>query len=219
MIKKLLIQVFEKAEEQTGNKTPNGQASHLAHVISEEYDTSITQRSMMRYYDNESTPKVELLNALSKYLGYKNYEDYVTKHDSLEKGNRKTFIKVILIVLGLASLIIITSVGFHKKSQNCMMWSEDHYKKVDCGKSGKSLILLDQNLLENFKKVQLDTSMTFFERGKTKYWYDKTNGKIEFFNMDGFHPVNEKKLKPITQTIVRKYIYNEKLKTIQNKSF
>jgi len=32
---------------------------------------------MMRYYDGDSTPKSDLLNALAKYLKYDNYEDFV----------------------------------------------------------------------------------------------------------------------------------------------
>jgi len=90
-----------------------------------------------------------------------------------------------------------------------MQWSKDHYEKIDCGQTKHPNIVLNNDLLENSRKVKLDTTMTFFKNGEALFWYDKTKGVIEFFNSPGIHPKHKTQLSPITQTIVRKYIYKE----------
>ena len=91
MIEKLIAMAFEKAKLQTGNDSINGRAEYLAYVMTEDYDTAITGKSMTRYYQGKSSPKLKLRNALANYLGYNTYEDFVL--DNLPEEEREVINK------------------------------------------------------------------------------------------------------------------------------
>ncbi|WP_074406097.1 hypothetical protein [Aquimarina megaterium] len=116
--------------------------------------------------------------------------------------------KIVITISFISSFAVILYFVIDWQQKGCMTWSEDHYELVECGKTSSLDIALNKDLLENFRKIELDTTMTFFKDGKALFWYDKTVG-IEFFTMPGTHPTNGKTLKPVSQTIVRKYIYGE----------
>ncbi|WP_109853313.1 hypothetical protein [Aquimarina sp. AU58] len=116
--------------------------------------------------------------------------------------------KIVITVSFISSFAVILYFVIDRQRKECMIWSEDHYELVECGKTSSLDIALNKDLLENFRKIEPDTTMTFFKDGKALFWYDKTVG-IEFFTMPGTHPTNGKTLKPVSQTIVRKYIYGE----------
>ncbi len=200
------MQAFKKAQEEAKNDTPNGQAKHIAKLMSEKYNSPITQKSMMRYYDGESTPKSDLQNALSKYLGYGNYEDFI--RDNKISNTYKFPYKGIIGLVGVLFIAVFLYFNIDLQKKECMVWSEDHYKRAECTINSVS-ISYSEDLVNNFKKVKLDPTMTFFENGEPLYWYSKINGKVEFFNMGGKHPENGKKLYKAEQNIIRKYILKE----------
>ena len=128
-----------------------------------------------------------------------------SKKEVEDKPWRKIVVTISFVTV-IAAIIYFVTNWRHK---DCMIWVDDHYEKIACGKTNVPEIALNQNLLENFKKVQLDTAMRFFKDGEALFWYQKKDGNVEFFNMKGVHPIYKTQLKPITQTIVRKYIYKE----------
>jgi len=139
-----------------------------------------------------------------------------TKSDAFNKSYIKTVTKkqgVLSWRILIGILIIICSAFYitvQLKSSECMTWVKDHYEKVVCEENyNQKIITLDKKILKGCKKVSLNISMIFFEKGQPLYWYSKTNGKIEFFTCLGLHPVSGQKLSPITETIIRKYIYKE----------
>ncbi len=212
MIKKLIQLIFEKAKLQTENNSPNGQARHISSILSDNFKHPISEKSLIRYLKGEIQPKKDTLDAMSKYLDYKNYEDFIKNNRSNKKNG---LYKIILIVLSSVLLVGILYFNINWKQKEvkqeemyCMEWKEDHYEKIVCDETSLN-ISYNQNVIENFKKVELDTTMVFFKKGKALYWYDKTGGKIEFFTKGGRHPTNDKVLKPVTQTIIRKYIFGE----------
>ena len=86
-----------------------------------------------------------------------------------------------------------------------MVWMEDHYQKTSC--SGSDLEQsLNQEILENLKKIEVTETTEFFRNGKVQVWYDKTDGELEFFSYYGIHPVNGKTLKPMTTYMIEKYV-------------
>ncbi|WP_217698785.1 hypothetical protein [Sediminibacterium ginsengisoli] len=118
-----------------------------------------------------------------------------------------------------AVLIISASVYFGRMNissqtppsgpQSCMYWNGDHYEATPCNETeGKKLVIaLDSLKLRNFKKITQPDTITF--RSKGSVWYVKINGGIEYYTSDGFHPVDIRlRLKPITDYMIRKYIYN-----------
>lgn len=128
-----------------------------------------------------------------------------------EKNNWKK--KIGIGVLSVAGLF---SVGYTAKDlvatdKECMQWQTDHYEYVECNKKATQEILeipvepADKNKAK-LKKIKVTENTTFFVNDKPVVWYSKVNGKPEFFNTHGFHPVTGKPLKPITKYMIDKWV-------------
>ncbi len=117
----------------------------------------------------------------------------------------------IIISISVTALAAVMYLGFtHWLQKECMVWQGDRFVTATCYKDQNlNYVPFDQDRLQEFRQVTLDTTMTFFKNAKPLYWYDKSKGKVTFFNMQGQHPVNGKTLKPITQVIIRKYVFKE----------
>lgn len=108
-----------------------------------------------------------------------------------------------LVLFVAISAFAITKV----LDENCMVWKEDHYERIDCEKiSDYSMIVpLDTKILDNFKKIKVSDSTKFFKNGRPAVWYLKQDNICEFFTSPGLHPVTKKTLKQITPYIIGKY--------------
>ena len=113
-----------------------------------------------------------------------------------------------------AMLLILVLVGFgywvfFKKT--CMQWQKDHYEVVECETEEVGIVNvysklpINENML-GFKKIAVTDTTTFFKHNKPVLWYCKNGDHLDFFNGPGFHPENDKTLKPITQYMVDKYV-------------
>jgi len=111
---------------------------------------------------------------------------------------------------GLATVAIIALLVWNLNKtiftpKNCMVWLEDHYEKIDCNdpEIKGEILTLDEKQLEHFRKVSYSDTLTFFDLyGNPLIWYSKSNGVYELFTDHGLHPVTQKTLKPITNTII-----------------
>lgn len=134
----------------------------------------------------------------------------------LEKFKNRSVLKK--ITLATISLFILGSVGYGVKNtffldQNCMVWVKNYYEVADCEalKYTAEVRPFNQNLLDNFKKIIVCDTTTFFKNGdidKPVIWYGKAPDKkqYEYFNQPGLHPETGKTLKPISKYIIDKYI-------------
>ena len=104
-----------------------------------------------------------------------------------------------------------TVKGLFFPEKECMMWKEDHYVAVDClndaGVLGQ-IIPIDENVMK-LKKLDSNKKLNFFNNDKPVVWYYKNDGVVELFNAPGFHPINDKALKPITKYMIKKYNLKE----------
>lgn len=98
----LFKKLFEKAEKQSGKIKKHGVSKYLEDVFTDDLDFRTNKVTFVRYYekyiegnnDRTNNPSTELLNKIAEYIGYKNYEDFITKTPtevhldtlSLEKG-------------------------------------------------------------------------------------------------------------------------------------
>lgn len=89
-----------------------------------------------------------------------------------------------------------------KKEKQCMYWNEDHYQETFCDDKNvtATLIALNKEMVENFRKITFPDTITHKSIGKV--WYLKYNGKYEYFTSPGNHPVNNKELRKITKYII-----------------
>lgn len=93
-----------------------------------------------------------------------------------------------------------------------MEWQKDHYVVVDCYSETKGIVNLNTKIpfnesLLDFKRIWACETTTFFKNGKQVIWYYKnSDNKLELFNKPGFHPVNQKLLRPIIGYMIDKYL-------------
>ncbi len=122
------------------------------------------------------------------------------------------------ITLAVTSLLVFGIMGYGFISiffpnKNCLVWVKNHYEAVEYDKV-KDVVQVtpyNQTLLDNFKKITVCDTTTFFRNGNYDIplvWYGKSPNKkqYEYFNQPGLHPVTGKTLKPITKYIIEKYI-------------
>lgn len=130
--------------------------------------------------------------------------------DEPSGGLYKRWLYLILGILGLFSFGYAVK-SFVSPEKQCMQWQDGHYELVDCSGEINSLyssapiVPFDDKAQELNKLTVCDTT-PFFEGGKPKIWYCKVNGKPEFFDGPGLHPITGKGLKPVTPYIINKYV-------------
>ena len=141
------------------------------------------------------------------------------KKGVLEENRKSTISK--RIALGVLALFAIGSLSYGVKSnffpnKNCMVWVKNHYQAVeyDKVKDTADAIPLNQYILDNFKKITVSDTATFFKNGdynRPLVWYGKSSNKkeYEYFNQPGLHPETGKTLKPISRYIIKKYILSK----------
>ncbi|WP_025742396.1 hypothetical protein [Aquimarina pacifica] len=157
------------------------------------------------FVDYKPKPSVENKDDISDFKNDIDDDEVVKPIKDSENGRLK---KITIVI----TFIVFASILYFKlnnQQKNCMIWVKDHYEKIACEKADGLEVSVNEELLENFRKVTLDTTMTFFKNGEALFWYDKTKGVVEFFNSPGIHPKHRTKLSPITETIIRKYVYKE----------
>lgn len=225
MIKHLLDRLFKKIENESDcdKKTKNGISIYFVEKILEEQlgkSNYISPKTIKGYYDkyvlerenNSGEPSYELKNLISHYLGYEDYLDFENSKKEIINTNpnwniRKTsklFIITGVIIAVSIFLIILKTIG----SKDCVVWKKDHYEKIDCDGKLKDPLLSNVDI-KKFKQIIAHDTTTFFIKGQPIIWYGKSkNGRFEYFNSRGIHPITKKELKPITEYIINKYIYN-----------
>ncbi|MBO0590594.1 hypothetical protein I2486_04170 [Cellulophaga sp. E16_2] len=243
MSKKLITLVFEKSETDIGSKVKNRMAQHLSEVLSDEYNYPFSTKSFTNLYNKfieADTPanedlKPELTKCLCKYLGYKNYAEFVTAHPS-ELEEPKIIVEPIITkdsepeiqepvkstsfgffnqgrnkIVSLISVVVISTLtyfGFVREKQNCMVWQEDHYVQSACA-GAKYEEPYQELLVLNFRKINdLEEVRARYEQHQ-ELWYLKTGGEVEFFTYYNVHPVYHKGLHKVTDYMYKTHVLDK----------
>jgi len=121
--------------------------------------------------------------------------------------------KVMLTLSLLGGILFSAFVLKDVFDDKCMIWKGDHYEKFDCDEnrafgemSYDNVVALNKDVLENFRKIEISDTTTFFINDRPMVWYIKQDGKCEFFSCSGIHPITRKQLRPITKHMVEKHI-------------
>lgn len=145
----------------------------------------------------------------------KKREETAIKLPFFEEFQKKPLSKK--INYALLAILIFLGLGYGVRSaffpdKNCMVWVKNHYEAVnyDSVKDSTEVMVLNQEMLDDFKKVAVCDTTTFFKNKEPLFWYAKvpTKNEVECFTQPGLHPETGKTLKPITQYIIDKYIRN-----------
>lgn len=213
-LKILVGKALEIAAVESLKVSLHGQAVFLELKLSELYNCSISYKSLERYSKGIGTPRAEVLNALAKYVGYNSFEEYVKSRPKTENNpsnspgdsTKKNQTSTILLWTLIGALVISISWNFFgNKKTECMVWKEDHYELTECAGSQMEKPL-NAKTMERLKQITVCDTVNFFENGKPIIWYDKNNKVLTYFTSHGIHPENGKTLKPITPTIIGKYV-------------
>ena len=202
---------FLKKEKDSDNVTRIELAAILVDFNPRPYNKyllngKISERSIL-----DVTPLVEEKEANVDYFIEEKWVEKVIETKNND-GVKKKIVTILSVFLSLFFMgYTVKNMIFPERE--CMKWEGDHYEAVDC-KNEKlgtgnltSVVFLNEDLL-TFKKIEVNTNTIFFKKGKPIVWYGKSfGGKYEYFNQPGLHPETEKTLKPISEYIIKKYIY------------
>lgn len=227
MSKELVTLVFEKAEIEIGSSVKTRLAKHLSDILLDDYKYPINERTLRDYYTayvekeeaNNEELKPKLISHFCNYLGYKDYADFVSANPSEVKtptskglgikGIDKKLKKGGVLFFSALTLSGVSYFGFVKEEEKCMVWKENHYERTVC--SGAPLERpLTELILKEFRKIEHFDSLVDRKTKGKELWYDKSNGKVEFFTYHGYHPENNKALKSVTDYIYQTYVLDKR---------
>lgn len=207
MTQKLIENVFEKAKKESQEEKSYGLSNHLEAVF-EDTNVKLKRGTFERYYTGYISngkrikPNKETKDALSAYLGYKDYADFCDKNRVYTENSiykRKFYASCsvnIVLFLGLFFCLLDYC------ERDCMVWVDDHYEKIKCnGRVNEKP--LDEDVLATFRKVKVCKDSTFFVNGVPVIHYTRHNNKTEFFTSNGEHPIyKDVYTDPITPRII-----------------
>ena len=116
-----------------------------------------------------------------------------------------------IFAFGTAAAVAIGAFIFYPKNYQCMYWTGDHYVGIACDQKASSpVIALDTFKISNLKKIDKRDTLTAASIGKVHYAKVKVDS-VDFYTSGGDHPTNStKRLLPLTQYILTKYVANKK---------
>ncbi len=124
---------------------------------------------------------------------------------------RMKFTGVSRMTYSSVGVLIIVAIYIIIHRPKCMTWKYDRYELVSCEEPppGALVIPFDDKLFTSFRKITQPDTLTQYSDGKV--FYLKYHNKVEFFTMNGFHPVyRDKALKQLTEFIRVKYAGNNR---------
>lgn len=123
-----------------------------------------------------------------------------TKNKS--QPSKKVF-RILALMLLLSTCYIAKDIYFSEKQ--CMQWQDSLYVAVNCVNANPKYITtaLDKKQL-NLKRIYPRKNDPVEKDGQHIVWYYKNNG-VEFYNMEGKHPITGKQLLPATWLFLDKH--------------
>ncbi|WP_033960392.1 hypothetical protein [Psychroserpens jangbogonensis] len=218
----LIKNAFQKAKKEIGSDKITHISKYLSDYIVNHSKEPYGEKSLRVNYnkllensDDKIYLKEHAAEALSHYLGFSNYADFIKNNSDEETTNppksqnfsKKNKLVVILFLVVISGVFVYNSVT----KQRWMVWQEDHYIKVNFDTEKyrvNQLKLFKEERIELFKKVSPKCATEFFNEDKSvNVWYGKNKyKKLEYFTALGLHPETGKTLKPITQYMIDKYV-------------
>ena len=108
---------------------------------------------------------------------------------------------------GIATALVAGSLLLNNPNTDntCMVWKENHYEEIECNETNPQMNAIPYN--EDISQLQkiTRTDTLNLDNAIGNVWYNKSNGKVDFFTNYGLHPENGKTLKPVTEYMLKKY--------------
>ena len=136
MDNKLLLEAFKKAEKDIQTDKPTRLAQHLSDYILEQSGEPYGEKSLRTHYKTakKGDPidlKKFVANALSVYLGYESFEDFVKAQPSKPVEPTGMSSRYKWAIAGLLFIVLFVTISYLQfNKQRWMVWQEDHYVEV-----------------------------------------------------------------------------------------
>jgi len=129
--------------------------------------------------DNENLPRIDILNFLSKYIGYKDWNDFFASNNrELEKSKNKNTKKIVILVLVFFSLLLVVFYfSTVKNSYNFCFFDDDKNEQIH---SYLDISILHKNQSPTYLKTDSLGCFTY----KTKDKYIKFIVQSPFYKTD-----------------------------------
>lgn len=237
MIKALITDFFKTIEEKDFKNNKHAKATFWVEELQEAgYNDKnyVSIKKATRLYEkyvegkegiSVRDPNKDLRDFMASYIGFENYDAYVSKHplegsgiqEGSSQGSTSTVskvtsitlrVKLIITAIGIGILSIVYAIYQDNDLANgeCILWNGERYEKSSC----LNPFAINNNTyhidITTFQKIKVVKGQTAFFDGKTPLvWYGPNKkGKREYFNARGIHPETLKELKPITRYILEK---------------
>lgn len=217
MYSQLIIKAFEKAREKIQSDKPTRLAQHLSDYIQEQSGEPYGEKSLRNHYTaaKKGDPidlKKFVANALSVYLGYESFEDFVKAHPSKPVEPTGLPSRYKWAIAGLLFIVLFFTISYLQfNKQRWMVWQQDHYVEVSFDEKllqdGK-LKLYKEDRITDFKKINIDCNTTYkTPNGTALIWYGKNaEGELEYFTSLAKHPETGKTLRELSRYMFEKYV-------------
>lgn len=103
--KKLIEDVFEKASNETPEKSFSGIAKQLERSLFDDFKITLSYKTFENYYvklvenDEDYNIKAVTLDELSSYLGYNNFKEYCAEWKTVEYSVKESISKVVINIV------------------------------------------------------------------------------------------------------------------------
>ncbi|OPC33687.1 hypothetical protein BAX97_04285 [Elizabethkingia meningoseptica] len=119
--KKLLEDIFEKASNETTEVSFSGITKYLERTLKDDYKIQLSYKAFENYYkaivkeeNGDYNIKPQILDDLSKYLGYNTFKEYCSEWKTIEYSINHTISKIVIHIINKPLLTLPDF--FHKKA-------------------------------------------------------------------------------------------------------
>nr|WP_199162272.1 hypothetical protein [Elizabethkingia sp. ASV34] len=119
--KKLLEDIYDKAYNETTEKSFSGITKYIERTFLDKHHIQLSHRSFENYYkaivkeeNGDYNIKTQILDDLSKFLGYNTFNEYCSEWKTIEYSINHTISKIVINIINKPLLILPDF--FHKKS-------------------------------------------------------------------------------------------------------
>ncbi len=111
--KKLLEDIFEKASSETTEKSFSGITKYIERTLLDSYNIQLSHKSFDNYYkaiveeeNGDYNIKTQILDDLSKFLGYNTFNEYCSEWKTIEYSIHHTISKIVINIINKPLLIL-----------------------------------------------------------------------------------------------------------------
>lgn len=188
MFNRLIIDVFNKAKQETQSNVLTHHAVHITDFLWEEDRFQINERTLRNYYREATSKPIEdnlklspkITQLLCRYLGYNDYQNFINSHSLSHTVSKQIFghinqgiiilLSILCVFLFLVNLNFRSQINQDSKNTLCSIADSTNIETLILKNS------LNTKASTSYKIIKIDSA--------TKLIYSKTEtGDYEFYSL------------------------------------